>query len=385
MKYLSGICCAAVFCGFLTCACGDQDLLKWDTIEGVKNWTPEVSARLIYADYDVWKLVNQHTENADIVQQDGRIIIRHEEPGIWSFDAAAITAAFHPGTLPSAITLTQPVTLEMPLTRSGMDISFWNKFKGDIRLAEPQVKVTVANEGLNLPFDVYLNVSAYGENGRKLDFRAGTPLSFTWTEAEETKTLAYDKHNSNLGELVYFPPTNGIEYSGKVIVNPQGESIESDGNGKAVLGVAVEVPLKIQSSDMSFTDTVKTGSIDADMVDKIMLARIRVAAVNNIPVELGAGHLLLLDKNRRLIDEIEVEKFIDAPEVDAAGNVTAAGDSSHLIPLTEENIASLADTEYIVVAVGAKTAGENVFVEIKPEATLSLVLHLEVRFDMEDF
>lgn len=384
MKYLGGICCVTALCGFLIWGCGDEDLLKLDHVEGVKNWTPEVSVRLVYADYDVWKLVDQYSESADVVQQDGRIFVRHEEKDIWSVDAAAITAIY-PGELPSPLVLNMPVMLDMPLIRSRMDVSFWNKFKGDIQLAEPQIKVSVANEGLNIPFDVYLGLNAYGDGNRKLEFKADDSLAFRWSDGVETKTLSYNKDNSNLGELIYFPPTGGIEYTGRVVINPQSESVVVDEAGKARLGILVEVPLKIKSSDMSFTDTVKTGSIDADIVEKIMQARIRIAAENNIPVELGAGRLRLLDKNYRLVDEVEFENFIDAPEVDADGNVVAAGNGSHCIELTEENIAALASTEYIVVAVSARTAGDgNTFVEIKPGSTLNLALHLEARFDMED-
>lgn len=519
MKYLKSVW-GFMMCVVLASACGDKDLVKFDNIEGVKNWTPDVTLPLITADYDVWKLVNQYDEDADVALKDGKIVIRHELKDIYDFDVnrlvtfptdfAQLAVRFvlpdMPGGVPSTgsvfshnettgihfiqgelkkvkasfrlhytlpethypfkFTLVlanafdeagnpieikdkesvggavddyvdlenvvfdmsaQPNTiawelkvaleggillpagetyldlgfklenfsfeeavgnlpaqsLTIPSSDFNLGVDFWDKLKGEVTLMDPRIDVIVADTGLMVPFSVQMNFDLYGDN--KHQRFEGGPLKFEWQNENETQTQSYDATNSNIADLIYFPPTNGVEYSGTVRINPEGKEVTVKKDGKANIGVYIEVPLGLASSDMMFNDTVKCGKVDSDVVDKLLLARIRVSAVNNIPLELGEGSLFLLDDNYRCIDVVDVEKFIDAPEVDDSGHVIAAAQGTNLIPLSESNIENLVNTEYIVISVKAKTSNQGrVPVEIKPEATIHLNLNLEVRFTFEE-
>lgn len=521
MKYLKSV--WVLMMGVvLAGACGDEDLVKFGNLEGVKNWTPEVTLPLVTADYDVWKLVNQYDEDADVALKDGKIVIRHELKDIYDFDVSRLVTfptdfaqlsvrivlpdmpagvpstgevlshnettgihftqgelkkvkasfrlhytlpethypfkftlvlanafdeagnpieikdkesvgkviddyvdlenvVFDMSAQPNAIAWELKVVLEggtlLPAGETYLDmgfklenfsfkeavgnfppqsltiapsvfdlgVDFWDKLKGEVRLMDPRIDVIVADTGLRVPFSVQMSFDLYGDGHKHQRFE-GEPLNFTWKEEIETQIQSYDASNSNIADLTYFPPTNGVEYSGNIKVNPEEKEVTVKKGGKANIGAYIEIPLGLASSDMMFNDTVKCGKVDSEVVDKLLLARIRVSAVNGIPLELGEGSLFLLDDNYRCIDVVEVKKFIDAPEVDASGNVISVAQGTNLIPLSESNIENLVNTEYIVISVKAKTSNQGeVPVEIKPEATIHLNLNLEVRFTFEEF
>jgi len=76
VKFLkkTGLCAMTLF----LFACGDSDLLKFDNLEGVKNWEPDYKLQLAYANYDVWKLI-ERVNNGDstVIEKDNQIFIRH--------------------------------------------------------------------------------------------------------------------------------------------------------------------------------------------------------------------------------------------------------------------------------------------------------------------
>ncbi|WP_251623552.1 hypothetical protein [Odoribacter lunatus] len=67
---------SALLCLF---SCGDSDLLKFDNV-GVKNWEPDYTLQLAFANYTVWKLIEQtDKENSPLINENDTIFIRYEE------------------------------------------------------------------------------------------------------------------------------------------------------------------------------------------------------------------------------------------------------------------------------------------------------------------
>ena len=89
VKFLkkTGLCAMTLF----LFACGDSDLLKFDNLEGVKNWEPDYKLQLAYANYDVWKLI-ERVNNGDstVIEKDNQIFIRHFQKDIASLDAGEV-------------------------------------------------------------------------------------------------------------------------------------------------------------------------------------------------------------------------------------------------------------------------------------------------------
>ena len=498
----------------LLCACGDEDLLKFDKIDGVENWTPELNLQVAHAEYSVWGLIDQYDEEADIVLQDGQIVIRHEENDIYSLDVmselelpeilAQFSCPFDVSSL-NGITLTEAFSLELPgqievafdegelrelllslkmnYTRPSVDfayeaaitlenvyrdagkttpviiplagsmenltdvvfdfpadkstntlyyklkleipdeeevtantlnfgfrftdlsftkitgkinektiaipgdsfdmnVDFWDDFEGSFYFTNPRVGLKVEKQRLSFPFDVQMDFVAYGDG--KSETFSGTALEFRGADEEIIRW--YDVSNSNIAALLSLPPKERLDYAGSVVINPGGtDEITVWNDGTASVGAIVEIPLELKADELTFNDTIDVDKIDQDIVDKIQEAKIRISAENYIPLELGDGRLILLDENHNRIDEITVENFIDAPVVNAVGEVTAPAVSSYLIPLSEENIANLVRMKYLLLSVSAQTSdGGNTPVKILPDAKLKIALGIEAKLDISD-
>lgn len=76
---------------FLYTSCGDSDLLDFDKLNGVKNWKPDLTLQFAYANYDVWRLVEQtNGEDSTLIQRDNQIIIRHNQKDIYQMEVGDV-------------------------------------------------------------------------------------------------------------------------------------------------------------------------------------------------------------------------------------------------------------------------------------------------------
>lgn len=282
--------------------------------------------------------------------------------------------------------------LEIPADKFSMDVDFWNHFDGALKFADPKVELVVRNYGLAVPVAMDMHFVAFG-NGKEVALDAGDyrPTFNGWNPEATgitTETQGYNKDNSNIAALLSLPPKDKITYSGQAVINPGGKKVVVLNDGYVNMDALVEIPLHLSASDLIFSDTVD--DIKIKDVDKIIKARLTVSGRNEIPLELSSGNLLLLNASMHCIDSVKVNEdgknnFLDAPEVNAAGEVVKAAESKCQIPLSEENIKNLEYTKYIVIAVKACTSNKgNVPVKIKADARLHLMLQLEVKADLND-
>lgn len=281
-----------------------------------------------------------------------------------------------------------PQEIAITPDKFNMNVDFWDDFNGSFNFANPSFDLIVSNKGLGVPVQLAMDVEAFGDNGKHVSLVA-EPLDVDFTEInsplypEVIKLIGYDTANSNIADLLSLPPKDYISYKGTVTVNPGGGNVFITNNAEISADVKVNIPLKLSATDLIFADTIK--DIDITDADKIKTARITVIAQNAIPLELETGSLLLLDERKVCIDEVVVSKLLDAPAVDANGNVIAPAESKNEITLTAKNISSLNRTKYIVILVKAQTSGSGrIPVTIKPDAKLSLQLLLGAKFDMNN-
>ncbi len=272
-----------------------------------------------------------------------------------------------------------------------MGVEFWDNFDGSFYFANPKVDLIVWNYGLGVPVQMDMDFVAYGENGQSVSLEPKNnykPTFNGWIPdgVVAVDTQRYDTTNSNIEELLSLPPKEKITYGGKIIVAPDSTApITILNTGKVSADAYVEIPLHLSAKGLVFRDTID--DIDISDADKIKEAKIIVRADNQIPLGLGSGHLYLLDEAKNCIDSVEIERFLDAPEIDAEGNVIPAEEEKEMpaIVLSEENILHLSDTKYILISVEATTSnGGEKPVVIKADAMLKLKLILEAKLDLED-
>lgn len=285
----------------------------------------------------------------------------------------------------------KPQEVEIDEGEFNMDVEFWDNFDGSFNFANPKVDLIVRNQGLGVPVQMDMNFVAYGENGKsvpltpknnyKPEFRGWIPDG-----GEVVETQSYDTTNSNIAELLSLPPKEKITYGGKIIVSPDPTySSVILNTGSASVDAYVEIPLYLSVKNLLFRDTID--DIDISDADKIKEAQIIVRANNQIPLGLGSGHFYLLDKEKNCIDSVKIERFLDAPEIDADGNVIPSEGEKETPPivLSQDNILHLNDTKYILILVEATTSDEGKTpVVIKADAALELKLILAAKLNLED-
>lgn len=268
-----------------------------------------------------------------------------------------------------------------------MNVDFWDNFAGSFNFAAPKVDLIVRNYGLGVPVQMDMDFVAYGEPGKTVTLEADKLTFEGWKgEDEVVKKQSYDTTNSNIAVLLSLPPKEKITYGGKIIVGPDTtQPITILNTGYASADAYVEIPLYLSVKDLMFRDTIDDISISD--ADKIKKAEIIVKADNQIPLGLGSGYLYLLDEAKNCIDSVEIERFLDAPEIDENGDVILSEEGKETPPivLSEENILHLNATKYIVISVKATTSdnGETP-VFIKADATLDLKLILGAKLNLED-
>ncbi|MDL2252069.1 hypothetical protein LJC12_04385 [Odoribacter sp. OttesenSCG-928-J03] len=266
-----------------------------------------------------------------------------------------------------------------------LDVTFWDDFRGSFAFTDPKIQLVVNNYGLALPMHVDMDFTAYGD-GKQLGFTSVAPLAFQgWIfgGAEVEEFGEYNKNNSNVADLLSLPPKDKIEYGGSVIINPTSESVTIVHDAHVNIGLEIEIPLNLTAKDIHFLDTIKDVSIDdAELIKK---ANIKVIAENGLPLELGSGYLYFLDAENQLIDSVVVEKFVDAPEVNAAGDVIAPKKGENTITLSEQNVDNLQYMKSMLISVKASTSNDGtVPTAIKPDAKLQLQLLLNAQLDMKE-
>ncbi len=160
VKFLkkTGLCALILF----LFACGDSDLLKFDNLEGVKNWEPDYKLQLAFANYDVWRLVEQADDgDSTIVEKDNQIFIRHFQKDVASLDVseviefpneiASIPLRFR---LPNAV-VGQPLQQELNISLPEDSVSIVFE---EGNLTRVVGKISCRHELVQYPFDYKVKV-----------------------------------------------------------------------------------------------------------------------------------------------------------------------------------------------------------------------------------
>ncbi len=228
----------AGLCGIILAffSCGDSDLLKFDNLEGVKNWEPDFKLQLAYANYDVWRLIEQADgEDSTVIKKDNEIFIRHFQENIANVDISEVVefpkdiANFIlEASLPD-IVVGQPLQedLNISIPEDSVSISF-----EEGKLTRIEGSITCRHQLLQYPFTYEVTIEFINVF---LKTEEKEPLRFTFPSS--------DKEDGKPKEVIFDMASspNQLKWKARVHI-PAGENVDLD-----------KLSIKIELKDFSFT------------------------------------------------------------------------------------------------------------------------------------
>ncbi len=159
---------------------------------------------------------------------------------------------------------------------------------------------------------------------------------------------------------------NLFTVSGSALVNPE-YKVGSVSVYDSVYGdVSFEIPLNLSIKGGSFLDTVEVnlGDISDEDIDKINYGKIYITLTNEIPVSLAfTGEVV--DENYSQVLKLPpdynnvTQIAVPAPQVNATGDVTKAGEITQEIELKGEDMKKFLHNPFVIVNFTLDTPGEN--------------------------
>ncbi|MCC8174332.1 MAG: hypothetical protein LIO65_08210, partial [Odoribacter sp.] len=278
--------------------------------------------------------------------------------------------------------ITPPVQ-EIKKDEIDLDVKFWNDIQGDFNFTDPSIILTVNSIGIDMPIEIFLN--ATGLNGSNtVDFK-GESLkfdNFNYNSYSIQKGI-YNSTNSNVTRFLSLPPRDGIVYYGDVFLNGSGkkENCVLTEVGKVSMDLRMEIPLNFCSSDLEYRDTLR--NVDIDNPEQVKKLAFLIKAKNELPFDVNIKEFRMVNKSMEYVDRIIADKLIDAPEIDANGNVISTKESLYEIELSEENIENLKDMVHLILIAQLETAGGgNIPVEVYADSRLDFTLMAKIKLDI---
>ena len=220
-----------------------------------------------------------------------------------------------------------------------MNVDLLNKIEGSFKLANPQLELIIHNS-IGTPASANLNFTASNKDGKTASLNPPVfdiPVPANINAGISTKSIFFDKQNSNIVNFIALPPTSQISYSGQVDFNTMVPVTQANPNfldidATFAIDLTMELPMELQISNLAFKDT---SSISGGDFDKLETADLILNAKNGIPLDVEI-QLFFIDSSKKQIGTSKKTKILSAAQVDASGTVT---------PVQSSNTFSLDKTE----------------------------------------
>ncbi|RUT78735.1 hypothetical protein DLK05_06240 [Ancylomarina longa] len=279
-----------------------------------------------------------------------------------------------------------------------MNVDFWDDIEGDYQFADPKIKLYMQNSA-GVPFEINANITGYSTDGNTQALNPA-PLqpNYPKTNAEVTSgiadTVIYDKNNSEIVNLMALPPSDRLEYSGSVALNPNAVDIPTSpniitNNSAIDVDLEIDIPLDFSATNLMIRDTIT--SIDISDADKIMNAAAVITAKNGFPLAVSIDKIYLADASYNKIDSITDNKVIDAAAVFTSGDQQGEVDESkiqeisHEVQLSQTQIEHLNQTRNIIINASVKTTGNGTEpVKLKGDYELSFTISVQAQIDVNN-
>lgn len=207
-----------------------------------------------------------------------------------------------------------------------MNVDLLDKINGSFILANPILKLII-NNSIGVPASVNLNFTASNKSGQSASLNPPVfeiPVRANIKAKAATKTIVFDKQNSNIVNFIALPPTSQISYNGQVNFNPTNLVTTQNPNFLDVddtlsINMVMELPMELKISNLEFKDTVSVSKGNYDNLDN---AELILNAKNGIPLDVEI-QLFFIDTLEHIqLGSSKKMKILTAAQVDASGVIT---------------------------------------------------------------
>ncbi len=265
-----------------------------------------------------------------------------------------------------------------------MNVDVLNRIDGSFKLTNPTISLFIRNS-IGMPAAVNLNLTGTSKAGTTASLNPPVfdiPVPANLNAGIATKTVVFDKQNSNIVNFIALPPTSQISYSGQVNFNTKDPVTAQNPNFldlDAVFGLdlLMELPLELQISNLAFKDTT---NLSGDY-KKIESADLIINAQNGIPLDVDM-QLFFLDSMKTQIGLSRKMKILSAATVDATGAITPV-QSSQTFSLDQTEMASFSKAKSIVfTGTVSSPSGGTVVAPILSDSKIDLNVVIKVKTNL---
>ncbi len=284
-----------------------------------------------------------------------------------------------------------------------MDVDFWDDIEGEYQFANPQISLHMENS-VGVPFQINADIIGYASDGSSATLNPDAlqpnypqTVSVTNPLAIDaiTEIITYDKNNSDIVDLMALPPSDRLEYTGNIALNPVGAIAPSPttpnliSNNSAIgVDIEIDIPLDFTANKLMLRDTID--DLDISDADKIMNAAVVIVTENGYPLDVMIDKIYFTDAAYTVIDSISDENVIDAATVFTSGAKIGEVDPSsikeveHQIKLTQTQIVNLNKTKNLIINASVSTSNGGVPVKLMGDYELKFTLSVQAQIDLNN-
>lgn len=296
----------------------------------------------------------------EIVSSESLVTIYFDDDLSFEFSVNNIDFAYIEGYLGKQEESFDPDSLEI-------DEEILDKISGTFQFANPIIKFTYRNS-FGLPVSLDLNVEGEFSNSPTVDLDASVinvqyPADTLNPEVEGT--IEFNKDNTNIEDLLVFPPPVKICYSGSATINPSEDTtvINFVTNKSKIEGdLEIEIPIEFSANNLTFQDTME---IELDIEDEdfsvdIDSVKIYVNTRNGFPFDFRF-QMIPLDSITSVPYDLLEFTFLSAAPVDGNGVVIEeqVDWNQEIIDIDQEFLENLEKSDQIIVKVIFNTTGNG--------------------------
>ncbi len=212
-----------------------------------------------------------------------------------------------------------------------LNVDMLDKIGAGFKLSNPKLELIIRNS-IGMPASVNLEFTASNKDGKSASLNPPIfeiPVPANINAGIATKSIVFDKSNSNIVNFIALPPTSQISYSGKVDFNSKVAVTPLNPNFLDVdatfgIDMVMELPMELQISNLAFKDT---SGIDGSEYDKIESVELILNAKNGIPLDIDM-QLFFVDTLKNIqFGASKKTKILSAAQVNTSGAITAVQSS----------------------------------------------------------
>lgn len=296
----------------------------------------------------------------EIVSSNNQVTVNFDDDLTFEFSVNNIEFAYIEGYLGKQEETVDPDSLEI-------DDEILDKISGTFQFANPIIKFTYRNS-FGLPVSLDLSVEGEFNDGSIVDLGASVidvqcPVDTLNPEVEGT--IEFNKDNTNIEDLLVFPPPVKICYSGSVTINPSEDTtvINFITNKSKIEGdLEIEVPIEFSANNLTFQDTMEMelDIEDEDFSVDIEVIKIYVNTKNGFPLDFRFRMIPLDSITSVPYDPLEFT-FLSAAPVDVNGVVIEeqVDWNQEIIDIDQEFLENLEKSDQVIVKVIFNTTGNG--------------------------